>query len=96
MRKISLTSFAVSHFVLVDKYLLIYKSGEAPIIQMYPKTRYGYHVIKNVPSLNRLPYFLRYRVPLARFAYSRSAIKESYHHPFIERHYQHDYITRSC
>ena len=46
MRKISLTSFAVSHFVLVDKYLLIYKSGEAPIIQMYPKTRYGYHVIK--------------------------------------------------
>lgn len=94
MRKKSLTSFAVSHFVLVDKYLLIYKSGEAPIIQMYPKTRYGYHVIKNVPSLNRLPYFLRYRVPLARFAYSRSAIKESYHHPFIERHYQHDYIYK--
>ena len=54
MRKISLTSFAVSHFVLVDKYLLIYKSGEAPIIQMYPKTRYGYHVIKNVPSLNTI------------------------------------------
>lgn len=94
MRKISLTSFAVSHFVLVDKYLLIYKSGEAPIIQMYPKTRYGYHVIKNVPSLNRLPYFLRYKVPLARFAHSRSAIKESYHHPFIKRHYQHDYIYK--
>lgn len=94
MRKISLTSFAVSHFVLVDKYLLIYKSGEAPIIQMYPKTRYGYHVIKNVPSLNRLPYFLRYKVPLARFAHSRSAIKESYHRPFIKRHYQHDYIYK--